>query len=335
MENTKSDELSPIGLVAAPGSEREGEQWSPAGSRRRSERARELPVLRLPEDGPSLEVALIRSNVPDRELACLLEHRQDFHTIYWLRRGKVRQFVDGVALESGAPMLTVVGRGQVYRYEDPDGIDGAVISFTDDLVYEGPVTRVNPVWLVGRYGAQSVRVPSKDAPAMDDLVGLLASEAGRAPDAQRAEVQRHLLLALLLQAERYYDAARVVGSASDDMDARLYRRFVALLERDFAYRHDVDYYAGALRVPTPVLARALSASTGQPTKALITDRVMLEATRLLRFTDLRVGEIASRVGLGNQFYFSRAFKQRYGESPQSYRARLRDAVLLDGTDAAP
>ncbi len=55
----------------------------------------------------------------------------------------------------------------------------------------------------------------------------------------------------------------------------------------------------------------------------MTDRVMLEAARLLRYTDLTVGEVAFRVGFGDQLYFSRAFKRHYGEAPMSYRARLR------------
>jgi AraC family transcriptional regulator, transcriptional activator of pobA len=51
--------------------------------------------------------------------------------------------------------------------------------------------------------------------------------------------------------------------------------------------------------------------------------VMLEAARLLRFTDMQVGEIAFRVGLDDQLYFSRAFKRQYRESPLAYRDRLR------------
>ena len=38
---------------------------------------------------------------------------------------------------------------------------------------------------------------------------------------------------------------------------------------------------------------------------------MIEAARLLRFTDLAVGEVAVRVGFDDQFYFSRAFKRHY------------------------
>ena len=49
--------------------------------------------------------------------------------------------------------------------------------------------------------------------------------------------------------------------------------------------------------------------------------------RLLRFTDLAVGEVAFHIGFDDQFYFSRAFKRRYGESPLAYRARLRGLPL--------
>jgi AraC-like DNA-binding protein len=56
---------------------------------------------------------------------------------------------------------------------------------------------------------------------------------------------------------------------------------------------------------------------------MITDRVMLEAARLLRFSELTVGQIAFRTGFDDQFYFSRAFKRRYGEAPLTYRARVR------------
>jgi AraC-like DNA-binding protein len=72
-----------------------------------------------------------------------------------------------------------------------------------------------------------------------------------------------------------------------------------------------------------VLSRALSQVTGRPTKELITDRRLLEASRLLRFTDLTVGEVAFRAGFEDQLYFSRAFKRHRGEPPTAYRARVR------------
>ncbi|GHB59637.1 hypothetical protein GCM10010306_061460 [Streptomyces umbrinus] len=336
MDVQKPDSIGPTSVLTPPdfeGHVRQVARWRPTRFRGRSDDPRDLPVRSLPEGGPSLDVMRIRSGVPDDETGCQFAQRQDFHTLFWVRSGTGRQVIDGMPLEMASPSMTIVGRDQVYGHEDMNDVDGAVISFGDDLLYEGSVTQVNPVWLVGRYGTQSVSVPVEDAARVDRLVDILAAEARRPHEVLNAEVHRHLLLTLLLWVQRYYDDARADGQLSDDGDARLHRRFVALLERDFAHRHDVDHYADALGVPAPLLARALSNSTGRPTKALITDRVMLEASRLLRFTDLQIGEIASRVGLRNQFHFSRAFKQRYGDSPQAYRTRVRDGAASPGAGA--
>ena len=63
--------------------------------------------------------------------------------------------------------------------------------------------------------------------------------------------------------------------------------------------------------------------TGRTTKELITDRRMLEAARLLRFTKMNVGEVGYRAGFKDQLYFSRAFKRATGEAPSAYRDRVR------------
>jgi AraC family transcriptional activator of pobA len=104
---------------------------------------------------------------------------------------------------------------------------------------------------------------------------------------------------------------------------QLHRRFANLLERDFAAHHDAAHYAEALGVPPAALSRALGEVTGRSTKELVTDRVMLEAKRLLRFTDLSVGEVAHRAGFADNLYFSRAFKRHSGEAPVAYRERVR------------
>jgi AraC family transcriptional activator of pobA len=156
-------------------------------------------------------------------------------------------------------------------------------------------------------------------PNLEAAIAMLAAESARPPDARGVDLQRHLLSIVLLWVERWYDATRTERRDPGDADVQLYRRFDQALERDFARHHDAAHYADALAVPAAQLSRALSHLTGRTTKQLITDRVMLEAARLLRFTDLTVGEIAFRAGFDDQLYFSRAFKRHYGEAPTAYR----------------
>ena len=140
-------------------------------------------------------------------------------------------------------------------------------------------------------------VPPGEAPHLDALVAALGAELQRPPDQHSPELQRHLLSTILLWIERWYDASRTERREADDAEVQLHRRFARLLEEDFARHHDAAHYADALGVPAAALSRALAQVTGRATKDLITERVMLEAARLLRFTDLSVGEVAQRVGL--------------------------------------
>src|SRR4051794_7416127 len=284
-----------------------------------------LVTDRLPEAGPSLEVVFF----DDARFGAAGDggprepHRHDYHELIWTRSGEGRHLIDGEPTPVAPGTLTLIGRGQVHVFERASGLTGAVVRFGDELLAGGPGARADPRWMLGAAGSHTVSVPASEAPRLESVIESLAAESRRPPDSCSVDLERHLLAVLLLWVERWYDAARTDLREPDDADVQLYRRFVDLLERDFARHHDARHYADALGVPPAALSRALSHATGRATKELIGDRVMLEAARLLRFSALTIGEIAFRAGFGDQLYFSRAFKRRYGESPTAYRERLR------------
>ena len=169
-------------------------------------------------------------------------------------------------------------------------------------------------------------VPPGEAPRLDGVIDALARRARSArptrtaPRSSATCSRRSCCGSSAGTTRRAPSAARPTTPRSSCTGASR-----ELLEEDFARHHDAAHYADALGVPAAALSRALAQVTGRTTKELITDRVMLEAARLLRFTDLTVGEVAHRAGFADPLYFSRAFKRRHGEPPQAYRdARARE-----------
>ncbi len=286
--------------------------------------AGDLRVDRLPAAGPSLEVVFVEEASFGTAAGGPREpHRHDYHELIWTRAGAGRHLIDGEPSPVEPGTLTLIGRGQVHVFERAVGLTGAVVRFGEELLHEGQGARASPLWLLGARGSRTVAVPPSEVGRLESTIETLATESGRPLDSYSIDLQRHFLFGLLLWIERWYDAPRTQQRAADDPEVQLYRRFAAILERDFARHRETGHYADALAVPPAVLSRALAQVTGRTTKELITDRVMLEAARLLRFTDLTVGEVASRAGFDDQLYFSRAFKRHYGEAPTDYRARLR------------
>ena len=277
-----------------------------------------LDVDRLAE-GVVVEVRVIEGFTFDQARE---PHRHDYHELIWVREGEGEHLIDGESVPVVPDSVTVIGRSRVHQFKRVRNLRGAVLRF-QDVAIDGGAGRVGGRWLLACKSARTIPVPDSECDRVAALVHALAAEAARDPDAYTADAQRHLVSTLLLWLERWYDAAQVAEPEGEEADVRLHRRFVELLERDYAAHHDASHYADALAVPPAALSRALASVTGQATKELVTDRVMLEAGRLLRFTDLTIGEIAFQVGFHDPLYFSRAFKRANGSSPQAYRDSVR------------
>ena len=281
-----------------------------------------LTVDRL-GDGAALEVIpLDGMNIGDGRVR--EPHRHDYHELLWVRSGSGEHVLDGRALAVVPGAITIVGRGQVHVFTQARDLRGTVLRFGDELVLGGGSReRAAPAWLLAGRSGRSIAVPEADVPSLESTLAALEREARLRTDPCTGELERHLVSVILLWMERWYDASRAEGCDAGDAELQLYRRFAAQLDRDFPRHHDAGHYADALGVPAATLSRALTQVTGRPTKELVTDRVMLEAARLLRFTDLTIGEVAWQTGFADPLYFSRAFKRYTGDAPKAYRARVR------------
>ena len=285
------------------------------------EPVRGLTVDRLPD--PRDPVQVVRFDGLRVEAGAVREpHRHDYHELLWLRSGHGEHLLDGKPLAVRPRTLTLIGRGQVHVFRHAESVHGAAIRFGDEALLGGAAQRATPGWMLAGRGGVAVEVPVGEVARLEAIVAALEGEATRPPDARSAELERHLLSVLLLWIERWDEATRTERRDADEAEAQLHRRFAERLESDYATHHDAAHYADALGVPPAALSRALAHVTGRSTKELVTDRVMLEAARLLRFTDLTIQEVAHRTGFRDPLYFSRAFKRHQGEAPQAYRARV-------------
>ena len=74
-----------------------------------------------------------------------------------------------------------------------------------------------------------------------------------------------------------------------------------------------------LAISQPYLFRIFKQVTGKSPKQYLGDYRLLQAKKLLRETNLTIGEVAASVGYSDALAFSRFFSRRQGISPQKYR----------------
>lgn len=153
------------------------------------------------------------------------------------------------------------------------------------------------------------------------LVPLLNEEIGKDGPGQEAVLDR--LLDLLLIA-----ALRVWFARPEANTPRWYRayddpvvgRALGLLHHNPAHPWTVAELAAATGVSRAALARRFTALVGEPPMTFLAGWRLALTADLLRDSDATLGAIARRVGYGNSFALSTAFKRVLGVSPHQHRA---------------
>lgn len=162
-------------------------------------------------------------------------------------------------------------------------------------------------------------------PLADDTEGL-ALLSGHFALFSREYVQTRagrasVLMAILTQILVWL--ARAGGTASERADHDRFRqridRFHDLIERHFREWRPVGFYAGELGVSPAQLNNSCRRKTGRSAQHMIHDRLLLEARRLLAYSDLDVTSIGYSLGFQDPAYFSRFFSRAQGMAPSAFR----------------
>ena len=99
------------------------------------------------------------------------------------------------------------------------------------------------------------------------------------------------------------------------------REFNFLVEQHFNTKHTVAEYASLLFKSPKTISNTFSKIGAKTPLSYIHDRKILEAKRLLHYSDIQVQEIAFKVGYDDIQSFSRFFKKQTGVSPSKYREK--------------
>lgn len=108
-------------------------------------------------------------------------------------------------------------------------------------------------------------------------------------------------------------------------DRRRYERVIDRYLRDcYAQRTvaRVSELAQLLGAPRAHLSRTIPRLFGKPLRKILRDKQLVEATRLLRLTPLRIEDVAAASAFGHRSTFFRIFRAATGITPDEYRRKV-------------
>ena len=136
------------------------------------------------------------------------------------------------------------------------------------------------------------------------------------PQPNQAEVFRSYLHLCLELAARHYPA---LPPAETGLAQQQIRQFGALLNQHYRTLRSVRDYAALLHLTANHLNALCRRVLNKTASALIHERVIMEAQRLLSHSALGVAQVAYELGFEDASYFVRYFRKYTGTTPEAFR----------------
>lgn len=268
-------------------------------------------------DGLHIETIHSRSSIHDWRIRPHRHH--DLHQVFWIAAGGGTASIEGVRQDFGPATLMVIPPLAIHGFRFEPGTEGLVVSVPTALVDAVRAGLSDAGRVLDQPSVSSGRTDPAAA-ALAATLPLALEEYGSAGPGRRAALTA-LASLIVVQAARVVHAAEPRDSATgSDRRADLVRRFVRLVEERYREQIPLSSYADVLGVSVPHLTRVCRELLGLPARAVVHDRLVLEARRNLVYTSMTVSQVAFRLGFSDPAYFSRFFAERVGMSPSGYRA---------------
>ena len=138
----------------------------------------------------------------------------------------------------------------------------------------------------------------------------------------KEELLKSYLKAFLIQIQRVKQACEQTEEHTtavfDDKKVQLIK-FINLIDENYTKGLSVSEYSKLLFISSRTLSDLTNQQLNKTPSQMIKERIILEAQRLLLYSDLNVNQIGYRLGFDDPSYFVKYFKKHIKQSPLEFR----------------
>ncbi|MBK3517569.1 AraC family transcriptional regulator [Carboxylicivirga marina] len=253
-------------------------------------------------------------------------HRHDYFTIILVEKelGGVH-IIDFKEYQLEGAAIHFVYPGQVHQFLSDSRPNGYVINFSSTFLMQNGISEelINRVYLYNSFGdSPPMPINELQLHTLTYIVEQMKSYQN-GDNFFKYEALGALLKLFIINISGACNLAKL-NAEYDTSSNRLIREFKQHIERRYKQIHKVQQYAELLSVSSDYLNRYVKTKTGKSAKEYIQDKLMIEAKRLLLFTEMSGKELAFELGFEEPSHFASFFKKISGQSPIAFRQSVRE-----------
>lgn len=286
-----------------------------------NEKKEEIPFFSINENSDTFLIRPLLTTISPQTFS-EVPHRHNYQEIIYVQAGKGRHLIDDEIIPITAHTCYLIQEGQIHQFIEGSNLKGYIIRFKREFFADVSLEALTPY---DQYSGTLIPIViALDSASRSDLDSFFESinREYNLPEGtfKKRNILQHLtsiVVSRLQRIQRNSDLA--LARSSDDTEKKLFLEFNHLLDSNFSTHHQVGFYAKKVGVRNRVLSNIVKNHTGHTAKKFIIIKLVTEAKRKLRFTNMNLKEVTYFLGLDNPAYFSRMFKEQTGLSPKTYQ----------------
>lgn len=247
------------------------------------------------------------------------DRQHKYLTIAWNRGEKQTVTIDEVDYDFLPNTILPLMVNQSFRFERPEAI--VAWQFNRDFYcivdHDEEVSCVGFLFY-GTAGQVFVQLDETMQFKLQRLLDIFIEEFETADNIQ-IDMLRMMLKRLIIIVTRLAKAKQSPIPALADEKFGTIRKFNLMVENNYREHHTVAYYAQQLNKSPKTLSNLFALYNHKPPLQVIQERLIIEAKRLLYYTDKSAKEITYDLGFDDAAYFSNFFKKHTSFSPTDFR----------------
>lgn len=245
-------------------------------------------------------------------------HKHSFYEILWTEKGESKQVIDYNEYKVKPNSLFFISPNQVHHFEEWKPLTGGTILFTEDFYL---LNRTNKdilfelSFLDNLYSNPFIEFSKKE---FDDILDLILQiEAEHIRNDKNPSIIQAYLHILLAQVQRHIDTTDTTINSKKYLVQ--FKQFKQVLEEHFVENKTAKFYADKMNITQHHLNLICKEITNSTATEIIRARSILEAKRLLTFTNKTISEIAFELNFTDSSYFAKTFKSITSQTPQDFK----------------
>lgn len=242
-----------------------------------------------------------------------LPHTHNFYILSFLYEGSINHLSDFENKPVSAPAILMLDIDQVHTHPEIGASKMVSIAFSTDFISSETdyfLAKVSDL-----FARLYLPVSPTELEELDKIVEMMSKEINR--EIPNEELIRALLNVTVIQCLAISDNHLVF----DNYYQGIFSNFKKLLKKNHHKQHQVKFYADQLNVTTATLNQSIKKSTLKTPKQLIDEQLLLEAKRLLYWSNAPAKEVAWKLGFETDSYFNHFFKKHTGETPKEFQRK--------------